>query len=39
MKKTNKDVRGGFKPTPTKKTAYALKEIVIRTITKKLVSK
>jgi hypothetical protein len=32
MKKTNKKVLN-------KKTAYALKEIVIRTITKKLISK
>lgn len=39
MKKTSKNVRRGLKPTLNKKTAYELKEIVIRTITKKLISK
>ena len=39
MKKTSKEVRKGLKPFPTKKTAYQLKEIVIRTITKKLINK
>ena len=39
MKKTNKEVREGLKPTPTRKTAYELKEIIIRSLVENILKK